>query len=422
MGKKILDSKLLYALLAIVCAVALWFYVAAVQDTDDSMSITGIPITFINEEVLEENGLMISAGRDQKATLKVYGPLTDLAKLNQVKDKITLTIDVSKITSPGEQKMAYDVDLPSVYESSVTVQDRNPQNITFTVSRHIKKEIQVVGKFIGTLEEEYMRGEFELLPGKISISGEESEVNRVSHALVTVGGDKLTTTVSGDVSFELIDYQGEVLTDIDVTCSVDTVFFSMPVIKTAEIPLTVKWVPGGGVFDLDELDRYVTYKIEPGYITVSGSEKDLAPLKEITLGEIELANVMGTNSFEFEIQLDEALNNISGTSKATVTVSIHDLVSKIMEVENIQLTNVPEGFGAASVTKTLQVLVRGPEEAVELLLPVKLRVVADLSGVDPTAGRYTVPVEVYLDGTTEVGVVGDDYKIVVDVFEGETGS
>lgn len=419
MGKKILDSKLLYALLAIVCAIALWFYVAAVENNDDDITITGVPITFVNEEVLEESGLMISDGRNQKATLKLYGPMTDLAKLNQEKEKISLTIDVGKITSPGKQTMAYELDLPSIYESSVTVQERYPSNVTFTVSRHIKKDIQVEGKFIGTLEEEYMRGEFTFLPGKISISGEESEVNRVSHALVTVGGDKLTTTVTGDLGFELIDYQGEVLTDIDVICSVDTVFFTLPVIKTAEVPLSVKWIMGGGISNLNMLDQYVTYKIEPENITVSGSEEDLAPLKEIILGEINLADVIGTNSFEFDIPLNDALDNISGTSKATVIVTIHDLVSKVMEVDNIEQINVPEGFSAESVTKTLQVLVRGPAEAIDLILPINLRVVADLRNVDPTSGRYTVPVKVYLDGTTQVGVVGDDYKIVVDIFKAE---
>lgn len=419
MGKKILDSKLLYALLAIIFAITLWFYVAAVENNDDDITITGVPINFVNEEVLEESGLMISDGRNQTATLKLYGPVTDLAKLNQEKEKISLTIDVGKITSPGEQTMAYELDLPSIYEARVTVQERYPSNVTFTVSRHIKKDIQVEGKFIGTLEEEYMRGEFAFLPGKISISGEENEVNRVSHALVTVGGDKLTTTVTGNLGFELIDYQGEVLTDIDVTCSVDTVSFTLPVIKTAEVPLSVKWIMGGGISNLDMLDQYVTYEIEPEAITVSGSEEDLAPLKEIILGEIDLADVIGTNSFEFDIPLNDALDNISGTSQATVTVTIHDLVSKVMEVDNIEQINVPEGFSAESVTKTLQVLVRGPEEAIDLILPINLRVVADLSNVDPTSGRYTVPVKVYLDGTTQVGVVGDDYKIVVDIFVAE---
>lgn len=417
MGKKILDSKLLYALLAIVCAIALWFYVAVVEDTDDDMTIYGIPITFVNEEVLEENGLMISAGREQTATLKMYGPLTTLAKLDQEKEKISLTIDVSKITSPGEQKLAYDVDLPSAYDSSVSVQDRYPSNITFTVSRHVKQEIYVIGKFTGKLADGYMRGDFEILPGKITISGEESAVNRVSHAQVTVGGVDLTTTVTGETGFELIDYQGNVLTDIGVTCSVDTVSFTLPIIKTAEVPLTVKWIAGGGISDLDMLDQYVSYEIEPSEIVASGAEEDLAPLKEIILGEIDLADVIGTNTFEFDIPLNSTLNNISGTSKATVTVSVHDLESKIMEVDNIELTKVPEGFNAESVTKTLQVLVRGPAEAIDLVLPVNLRAVADLSNADTASGRYTVPVKVYLDGTTEVGVVGDDYKIVVDITE-----
>lgn len=417
MGKKILDSKLLYALLAVVCAIAMWFYVAAVQDTDENMNITGVPITFVNEEVLEENGLMISAGHDQTATLQVYGPRTDIVKLNQDKEKISLTVDVSKITSPGEQKIAYDVDLPSAYESSVTVQAAYPSNVTFTVSRHIRKEIYLDGKFTGNLAEGYMRGQFEFLPGKITISGVESDVNRVSHAQVVVGGKGLTTTVTGETGFELVDYQGDVLTDIDVTCSVDTVTFTLPVIKTATVPLSVKWDMGGGIANQADLEQYVSYEIEPKEIVISGAEEDLAPLKEIILGEIDLANVNGTNTFEFDIQLDESLTNISGMSKATVTVSIHDLESRIMEVDNIELNKVPEGFSAQSVTQTLQVLVRGPEDALELVLPINLRVVADLSGVDAVSGRYTVPARVYLSGTTEVGVVGDEYKIVVDIVK-----
>ena len=418
MGKKILDSKLLYALLAIVCAIALWFYVAATEETEVSDNITDIPVTFINEEVLEENGLMISAGMEQTATLKVYGPVSDLAKLNQDKEKIRLTIDVSKITSPGEQKMAYDVDLPSAYETSVTVQGLYPGNVAFTVSRNIRKEIFVEGKFTGTLAEEYMRGNFEFLPGKISVSGEESEVNRISHALVTVGGEELKTTVTGNVGFELIDYQGEILTDIDVICSVDTVTFTLPVIKTAEVPLAVKWVTGGGI-TRQNLDRYVSYEINPKQIVVSGSEDDLEPLTEIILGEIDLGNIVGTDTIQFEIPINDALDNISGITTATVTVVIHDLESKIMEADNIQLSRIPEGFTAESVTQTLQVLVRGEKDALDLILPLNLRVVADLSGVDPMSGRYTVPVKVYLDGTTKVGVVGDDYKIVVDIFEAE---
>lgn len=417
MGRKILDSRLLYALLAIAISIALWFYVAAVENNTDSITIKGVPITFVNEEVLEESGMMISAGRGQKATLELSGPMTDLANLNREKEKISLTVDVGKITSPGEQTMAFDVELPSSYASRVTVQDWNPRNITFTVSRNIKKEIEIEGKFTGKLAEDYMRDDFVIRPGKITISGIESEVNRVSHALVTVGGEEeLTTTFQGEMGFELIDFQGNVLSDVDVVCSVETVSVTLPVIKTADVPLSVKWITGGGVTDVK---KYVDYTITPSAITVSGAEADLEPLKEILLGEINLAAVIGRQTFEFDIPLAPELNNLSGTTKAVVEVRIYGLSNKIMEVDNIQLENVPEGFTAESVTKTLQVLVRGSEEDLDLILPINLRVVADLSKVDPVAGRYTVPVKVYLDGTSDVGVVSSDYKIVVDITQAE---
>ncbi len=415
MGKKILDSKLLYALLAIVIAIGLWFYVAVENsDVEKETEITGVPINFVNVEILEENNLMISKGYDQTATLTVVGASSDLVNLQQDKEKISLTIDVSKITSPGEQLMAYSCTLPSAYQFNVQVTGQSPSNVAFTVSRRIDREIPIIGDFDGTVAEGYMRGVFEFLPAKIGVTGIESDVNKISHALVVVDGDNLTTSFEGELPFKLIDYQGEELTDIDVALNVETVAVTLPIIKTAEVPLTVKWLTGGGVTDVE---KYVQFEIDPSSIIVSGDEEDLKPLKEIYLGEIDLSNIIGSDSFEFEIPLNDALENISGITRATVDVTIAGLESKVMEVDNIQLKNVPEGFDSVAVTKTLQVLVRGTEDAMDLVLPINLRAVADLSDVDSVSGRYTVPVEVYLDGTRDAGVVGDDYKIVVDIIQ-----
>ena len=412
MSKKILNSKILYALLAIAIAFGLWFYVATVEEPDGEIEINGIPITFTNQEVLAENNLIISDGLNQTATLRVAGNRTTLAKLNNDREKIALTIDVSRITTPGQQRIAYSIKLPAGYESSVTVVSRYPSNIDFTVSRRIDKEVAVKGEFVGTLAEKYMLGEFRILPGKIAISGIESDVNRISHALVTVSGEQLTTTFSGEMGFDLIDYQGNELTDLDVQCSVETVSVTMPVLKTADVPLSVKLIAGGGVTDTE---KNVECTISPEYITVSGDEDDLDPLKEIVLGEIELADIIGTETFTFDIPLAPELENITGVTTATVTVTIRGLSSKILDVTDIELIHVPEGFSAQSVTQSLQVLVRGEEEHIDRLLSLNLRAVADLSNIDPVAGRYTVPVKIYVAGSG-VGVVGDEYKIVVDVI------
>ena len=47
MGKKILDSKILYAFLAIVIAIFLWFYVMSIDGNVMPNSIHNIPVTFV---------------------------------------------------------------------------------------------------------------------------------------------------------------------------------------------------------------------------------------------------------------------------------------------------------------------------------------------------------------------------------------
>ena len=44
----------------------------------------------------------------------------------------------------------------------------------------------------------------------------------------------------------------------------------------------------------------------------------------------------------------------------------------------------------------------------------QVRIVADLSNLDLSTGSRTVPVKVYLDGSSEVGVVGE-YNISISV-------
>ena len=414
MGKKILDSKLLYAALAIVIAIGLWFYVATVENRDSSMEITGVPITFLNEDVLYENGLMIAEGRNQTATLTVVGPRTTLARLDREKETISLTIDVGRITTPGQQRMAYTLTLPAAYRNSVQVTNRNPNNVDFTVSRWVSQEKPVHSQFTGTLAEGYLRDEITVRPESIEITGIESQVSMVDHVLVTVPGEELSSTFIDELPFVLIGKDGEELTDLDVECSAEAVLVTMPVIRTADVPLTVALVYGGGVTS----EKNVTVEITPKTITVSGADELLTPLREIILGEVNLADVTGVSRFTMDIPLDSALTNVSGVAQATVTVTVHGLTTKRLEASNIELTNVPEGFDAETVTKSLAVQVRGPAAELDLVYDYSLLVVADLSEVGTAPGRYTVPVRIILNSSSDnAGVLGSDYKIVVELVK-----
>ena len=66
------------------------------------------------------------------------------------------------------------------------------------------------------------------------------------------------------------------------------------------------------------------------------------------------------------------------------------------------------------VTKSCSVQIRGKEDAVNAVTASQLRIVADLAEMELSTGSQTIPVKVYLDSSSDVGVVGD-YNIVVSL-------
>ena len=199
---------------------------------------------------------------------------------------------------------------------------------------------------------------------------------------------------------------------LNLEVSSSAVVVTLPVMQLKEVELVVDVIPGGGA---TEQDAKIT--IDPSTIMVSGDEDALAGLEQITIGEVDLQQIFGTDTFTFPIHLSEQLTNVSGVSEATVTVSIEDLATRTLEVDNISVLT-PDGYTADLVTQSRLVMIRGSEEAVAQVIPSQIRIVADLSEASLATGTQTVPVKVYLDGASDVGVVGTDYKITVTISRG----
>lgn len=419
MGKKILDSKLLYIFLSVVLSVVLWFYVTTLDGNQNTEPIRNIPITFVGEDILEERGLMI-VSTPPTATVEVRATPSVLAKLNE--KTITLTVNVSQITEASEYRLAYTANLPAgVSQSDVEFVSGQTGNVTFTVARFISREVEIRGEFVGTVDEGYLPGdedEFIFAPKTITVSGQANLVNQVDHVLVSVGGEKLTDTINGSYPYQLIGVSGEPLTDLDVTCSEESIYVTYPIWATKEIGLDVKFTTGGGVSG-----NTINYTMSADRITVAGTKDAIAAITDgsITLATINLATVNDGDELTYQIPLADELRNISGITEVTVVIDLPDhLETSTVSVSDINFINVPQGFTPVLITKILPVEIRGVWSMLAILTEENLRVVADLSDINAAAGQYTVPVRIYLDsvGTAEqVGVLGTDYKIVISLIQ-----
>ncbi len=411
---KLKESKGLYVAISILLAIAFWLYVRAENDIPVQNVVRGIPIQIMSEDVLEARGLMVSEVNPDTINITFEGSSSVVPRLNR--NNVTVTVDVSRITSEGEHDLTYTVNMPTNLNTtggSGITRTSDVTSITVTVVPLYTREIPIEGTFVGDVAEGYQAGELEITPETVIISGEESAVNQVARAVVEVGGDSLTSTYTGELPITLLDRDGQVIENDQISLSVDTALVILPVEVVKEVPLTVNLIPGGGISQ-DDIDRYVKVDIQPESITIAGAAEDIEPISEISLGDIDLSQIITTGTFEMPIELANELTNISGVTRATVTVTIQGLETRTLSVSNFELRNVSEGFHAEMVTESIDIQIRGPGDSLDQISPSQILVVGDLTDIISATGRYTVPARVYLNGPSDVGVVGE-YNVTVQV-------
>ena len=404
---KLKNKRWPFIVLSILLACALWLYIRSQGDTDGSKPMSHLPIVFSGEENLESRGLMVSSGAGQTVNIRVRGPWTTV---NQVtRDTVFALVDLSRITEAGEYTLPVEIEFSTnIISTGLSVTERNPSQITVVVSDYAEKDVNVQAVFDGSVADGFQTGQITISPETIHISGEAAVVDQVDHALVTVTGEELDQTVSGEYPFQLVDAAGNVI-EHRLTCSTETIFATMPVLTGKDVPLTVELLPGGGASE----GKHVSYTISPSTISVAGSPDDIEDLTSISLGTIDLGKVVNDEeAFTFDIVLPSGLTNVSEVTTATVTVKIRGLVTETVSATQIETINVPAGYRAQAVTQSKDVLVRGTEDAVAGINASHIRIVADLSDTPAAAGRYTVEANVVLEGVADAGAVGD-YTVVI---------
>ena len=406
-----LRNKGFLMVLSVLLAIVFWVYVGD-ENPDISGTVRNLPVTFVGVETLESRGLMITGGMKQSVTLNVTGKREVIRRLSA--ETVTITVDVSSVQQPGEYTQAYRIGYNLSGSSTPLVTDQYPLNVSFTVARQAVRNIPVRGNATGSsVADGYQFGSFSFLPETIEVRGEESLVNQIEYAVVTLSRENMTETFEGDLPYAFMSFLGEPIESSELETDVSLVRTVLPVLRLKEVELAVNLIPGGGI-TADNLKNHVKCEITPKSIMVSGEADDLEPLQKISLGDIDLAKLLRGDTFTYTIPLAAGLTNVSGVTEATVEITLEGLTTVTLETDDIQCINIPEGYTAHPVTTTCQIQIRGPEEAVNAVTSSQIRVVADLNNAVAATGTQTIRAKVYVDGSNNVGAVGE-YNVVVSI-------
>lgn len=412
-------QKAVMIVLSFTAALLFWIYVTETEGEEYSSTFNGIEVVFEGEASLRDSrGLVINSADTTSVRVKITGDRRIVANLDAA--DLTAVIDLSTISKSGNYSLSYKIEYPSGTDaSSLSVETRYPSVVNFYVDKLSKKTVEIKGVFNGNPAEGYSIEPLEFNPGTVVIYGPETALAQVDHAYVAVDREDLDKTLTFDTVYQLVDADGNVIDNDEITLDRDTISVTVPVISIKPVDLTLDFIYGNGV-----TKDNVKYSIEPERIILTGDSEVLAGRNNITLDNIDLSEIDGVFTQTYSIVIPNDTEIVEGAKEATVTIEIVGLETRTVSISksNLSFTNLTEGFEAEIISDSLDnVKIRGKENVLNNISASNIYAVADLSELGNTTGIVSAPVKIYIDGTADAGAVGKygDYKIYINITKSE---
>lgn len=398
-------NKILTALLSVVIAFGLWLYVITVVSPGSEKTVYNIPVGMQGDGALADRGLCIT-NQPEKTTvnLQLSGNRIDLNKVNN--GNITITLDVSSISEPGEYNQIYDIAYPGeIASNAVTTQKRTPGTIKVVVEKRVTEKVPVVIT-VSEADPGYLADVDEMeYPEFIWITGPERTVGKIHQAKLDIDLEGQHERINGNLAYALLDENENPLTEEERLMLTDdqaengTIPVNLRVapVKTFEVKAKIK--DGGGA---TEADAVIVYSVPE--ITVSGN---LQPLLEgqTVLPDIDLGKLTEqTNKFTMKLNLPPNAVCESGETEVEVEVSFPNLRTTELVISEFKVEGEPAGKEGVINTKSLKILFRGSKAAVDALKTGDITATVDFS--DGKEGTVERNVTIAVNGSDKVGAVG----------------
>ena len=398
-------NKILYVVLSLLLAIVFWLYVDNEQGNTTSVRFTGIPIDFIGaDDTLPNRNLMLTSGSDATIDLRISGPRSMVSGLD--KSDIRVQVDLSAINAAGQYTRSCSIYYPDTVDSSrINVDYRSRTAVTVQVSPLYSKTVPVT---VVTTNNEvadgyiYMADRLSADPSSLTLRGREERVAPIASARVVIDLTGASSTVQQEYEYELLDSEGNVVAvDGDIRISERRIAVTAPIYMIKELPLTVKFKQSPGSMETD-----ARWELSEETITVAGEPASLEGVEELSLGEVDLSQLLSnTEEQVLEIPLPAGCVNQSGYSTTTLTVRFRNLATRNLTVSNFIPVGLAEGQVFDRVTRSLDVTLRGPAEELEEVTEEDVRIMVDLT--EYGSGTVSVPVKILVDGHENlVGAIG----------------
>ena len=391
------NEKLIAKILCVLAAIILWFYVVMTDTTTDEKTFSGISVDIRNRDRIEDTlGLTIISGYDLTVDVTVKGPRADINRLTV--DDVKAYIDMKTVDGAGEYTLPIRTSLPN----GITAGALSANYMTVYVDKRTTISVPVKIVTSQVIEADFTMGTPEPSIETVNVSGPEEVLRTIDHAEASFDLGRVSKTLISTGKLTLVDANGNEINDPYVRLQTSEVTVRFPVYIYRDFELTVDTKYGY----YDSTNSRIT--ISPASIQVRGDPDVISSMDSISLGQIDEKKITGDETKTMSIMLPDGVENMSGTTTATVTITQIGTTTKKLNVTDINVVN-PNGLEYTLERNSLTITFRGTKTMLDMLSSRNVSLTLDLGYLNKTAGTVSVPVTVNVQSTLsgKVYEIGD---------------
>jgi YbbR domain-containing protein len=348
-----------------------------------------------------------------RATVTLRGPESSVEDITR--DEISVLLDTSEVTEPGEYRLELEVVTPEGPSSKSVNPDELPVTIEQEVSEVMPLEVR------HAVPQDDPREITSTVPEttQVTVSGPASAVSRVEEVILPVSLDNHQSSFEEVFTPYAVDPQEQRVSEVQILP--EQIMTSVEIRsrgKTVSVIPVIEGVPHEG-FSVQQRAAL------PDSIVVDGPDEALESLLFVNTEPISIAGA--TQSISSEVGLSNLPPGVTviepESGKVEVRVAIEDTTSTAQTLTDLRVEpiNLEPGLGAVIEPEVVDVTVDGPGSTLSSMTPSDVKTRVDLSGLGP--GTYEVSPEITVpQGVTWVSNSPETVQVTISAVQETPGS
>lgn len=416
----VFKKNLRWKLLSLIIAVLVWVTIMNIDDPYITVTIPDVPVTSLNENVVQEHGKISDIESGRTVTLEVHAP-------SSVAEKLTAR-DFSAVADYRQMSLVYAVPIQvSVRQDSpynredidITIESKRPEVMVLTLEDYTSETFRVDIQTVGEAAEGYYVSNMVVSPNLVQISGSEKQIDRIERVVVEVGTGQVQKSFERQAVIRAYDKNGYEIDDSTIEYDTKEVNVEVTVLPVKKILLliTTQGEPAYG-YECTGIQHV------PTEIMIAGKAEDLEGIYSMTIPfDIDMQSKDYGAKLNIETYLNEYYDGkyvlVDEEKYVTVTAYIEKLPTRDFKVSSndISVVGLSEEYDLLYTTKSdINIKVLGRQEELDKLTVQNLKLYIDVTDYGP--GNYYVSVCSDTDAfvTVRTGTIGIRIIEAADTF------